>query len=284
MNDTKTVLVVNDDPAMQDLLNAFPAVLQWRVETVPDSTEALKRIRAKPDDLVVTGLGTSGQSDVELLLKMRAVRPHVKLIVLAKESTPDVILESMRAHAFSYFSGPFDTPELCAMIERALDEPAWDDGIEIISLKPEWISLRLTCRMVTVERVIQFMRELRTDLHEKEREEIGVAFREMLLNAVEHGGKFDPAQTVEMTRARTARTVVYLIRDPGEGFCLTNLPQSALSNPGGEPFAHSDYRTEHGMRPGGFGILLSKGLVDELIYSEKGNEVVLIKYVTSSSV
>jgi anti-sigma regulatory factor (Ser/Thr protein kinase) len=33
------------------------------------------------------------------------------------------------------------------------------------------------------------------------------------------------------------------------------------------------------MRPGGFGILLAKKLVDELIYNEKGNEVVLVKYL-----
>jgi hypothetical protein len=34
------------------------------------------------------------------------------------------------------------------------------------------------------------------------------------------------------------------------------------------------------MRPGGFGILATKGIVDELIYSEKGNEVLLIKHTT----
>jgi anti-sigma regulatory factor (Ser/Thr protein kinase) len=38
-------------------------------------------------------------------------------------------------------------------------------------------------------------------------------------------------------------------------------------------------RDERGMRPGGFGILLAKRLVDELIYNEKGNEVVLVKYL-----
>jgi hypothetical protein len=34
------------------------------------------------------------------------------------------------------------------------------------------------------------------------------------------------------------------------------------------------------MRPGGFGIMLSKRLVDELVYSEKGNEVFMIKNLT----
>jgi anti-sigma regulatory factor (Ser/Thr protein kinase) len=34
-----------------------------------------------------------------------------------------------------------------------------------------------------------------------------------------------------------------------------------------------------GMRPGGFGILLVKQIADELIYSERGNEVVLVKFL-----
>ena len=33
------------------------------------------------------------------------------------------------------------------------------------------------------------------------------------------------------------------------------------------------------MRPGGFGILIAKQLVDELVYNERGNEVVMIKYI-----
>jgi anti-sigma regulatory factor (Ser/Thr protein kinase) len=44
-------------------------------------------------------------------------------------------------------------------------------------------------------------------------------------------------------------------------------------------FIHATVRDEQAMRPGGFGILLAKKLVDELIYNEKSNEVVLVKYL-----
>jgi hypothetical protein len=42
-------------------------------------------------------------------------------------------------------------------------------------------------------------------------------------------------------------------------------------------------REEEGMRSGGYCLLLAGGTVDELIYSEIGNEVLLIKYVDSTS-
>jgi anti-sigma regulatory factor (Ser/Thr protein kinase) len=38
-------------------------------------------------------------------------------------------------------------------------------------------------------------------------------------------------------------------------------------------------REERGLRPGGFGILLAKSLVDELVYNEAHNEVVMVKYL-----
>jgi hypothetical protein len=43
--------------------------------------------------------------------------------------------------------------------------------------------------------------------------------------------------------------------------------------------AHIAQREKEGMRPGGYGLLLARGTVDELLYSEIGNEVLLIKYV-----
>jgi len=54
------------------------------------------------------------------------------------------------------------------------------------------------------------------------------------------------------------------------------LPHAAISNPEGEPSRHILFRLEHGMRAGGFGIMLARKLVDELVYNERGNKVLLI--------
>ena len=42
---------------------------------------------------------------------------------------------------------------------------------------------------------------------------------------------------------------------------------------------HTEVREQMGLRPGGFGILMTRQLVDELLYNEAGNEVLLIKYL-----
>jgi len=80
------------------------------------------------------------------------------------------------------------------------------------------------------------------------------------------------------SKLRTQRSIVYYFRDPGPGFNRERLPHAPGSNTIENPIAHIEYREAHGMRPGGFGIMLTKQLVDEVIYNEIGNEVLLIKH------
>jgi len=123
------------------------------------------------------------------------------------------------------------------------------------------------------------VRELPSDLDPDQRELIATAFRELLLNAVEHGGHLDPEKTVDLSYIRTTRAIVYYIRDPGEGFSMDTLAHAAVANTEEEPFRHVELRRKMGIRPGGFGLLMTKSFADELIYSAKGNEVILIKYL-----
>jgi len=106
-----------------------------------------------------------------------------------------------------------------------------------------------------------------------------MAFRELLMNAIEHGGKFDPKQYVEISYMRTRRAVACRIKDPGEGFSLVEIPHAAVMNPPDDPLRHLTYREAEHLRPGGFGVLLVKNSIDELLYNEQGNEVVLVKYL-----
>ncbi len=165
-------------------------------------------------------------------------------------------------------------------MRQALDSPCWDDGIEVLSATPEWIKLCVRCDIPTADRLLQFMREI-SDLPEEETNNVSVAFREMLMNAMEHGGHFDPEQYVEIAYVRTKHMVMCRIKDPGKGFSLEEVRHAAIANPPDDPTRHISARDEKGMRPGGFGVLLAKNLVDDLIYGEKGNEVLLIKYLNA---
>jgi len=188
------------------------------------------------------------------------------------------VLNSIRERAFSYFARPFSSEALAEIVSLAMTAPFWDDGIEILSATTDWVRLAVRCDLVTAERLTQFYRET-SDLPEVETEQVAMAFREILLNAIEHGGKFNPFQHVEVSYVRTRRMVLCKVKDPGTGFSLEELKHAALTNPPNEPFRHLAEREVADMRPGGYGILMAKGLVDDLLYNQQGNEVLLIKYL-----
>jgi anti-sigma regulatory factor (Ser/Thr protein kinase) len=116
-------------------------------------------------------------------------------------------------------------------------------------------------------------------LPEEERENVALAFRELLFNAVEHGGGNDPSVHVTVTYTRAEGALLFRVRDPGPGFSFERLRHAAVSNPADSPAEHVLERASLGMRPGGFGILLTRALVDELLYNEAGNEALLIRYL-----
>jgi CheY-like chemotaxis protein len=271
-------LIVNSSAEINQLLANLFHHEGWDVHYAKDNQEALELARQRPYDLIITGDRSSGKEDFDLLRRLRLVRPHTRLIILTDEFTPGDVLNSIRERAFSYFSRPFSTERFAEMIKIAMNEPFWDDGIEIISAAPHWVRLCVRCDVVAANRLLQFFREA-SDLPDAETEEVAAAFREILINAMEHGGKFDPTKHVEVSYVRTRRMVLCKVKDPGTGFSLEELRHSALGNPPEAPFQHMVERENLGMRPGGFGILMSKKLVDDLIYNDKGNEVLLIKYL-----
>jgi anti-sigma regulatory factor (Ser/Thr protein kinase)/ActR/RegA family two-component response regulator len=276
--EVKTALLVDANPQVEALLLNTLKPEPWFIQHAPNNSEALVEAEKRAFDLILTSERSSGQEDIELLRQLRRVRPHTRLIILADESTPTDVITSMREHAFSYFSKPYSPEALADMIRISAEGPCWDDGIEIISATPEWIRVMARCDLETADRLLQFLNEI-ADLPDKERNAVGMASREILMNAIEHGGRLDPSKYVEISYVRAKHMVECRVKDPGEGFTLDDIPHAAIGNPPDDPIHHVAYREAEGMRPGGFGVLLAKHMVDELLYSEKGNEVLLVKYL-----
>jgi anti-sigma regulatory factor (Ser/Thr protein kinase)/ActR/RegA family two-component response regulator len=279
----RTALVVDPEPDVNAILRKALKPGEWDIVHAPDNRTVLYMAEARPYDLIVTAAKTTAKEDVDLLRKIRRVRPHVRLIILTDESTPANVIESMRERAFSYFSKPFSTASLIEMVRIAAHGPCWDDGIEVVSATDEWISVIVRCERKTADRLVHFFREI-SELPDPEGDQIATAFREMLLNAIEHGGNFDPSQYVEISYIRTRKIVMCRIKDPGEGFSLEELHHAAVDNPSYDPIRHALFREAQGLRPGGYGLLMARHLVDELVYSEKGNEVLLVKYLQPAQV
>ena len=279
----KRILVIGTDPGLAHRLETHAPLAGCTVEACPGNVEAVVRLRSRSYEVIVTDPDTTCHEDLALLAETARLRPGVRFIARAPSTAPQDVIQAMRGRVFACFSAPFDDNAIAAMVENAIESTDWRDSIELISGSPHWVTLRVSSRLVTAERLVQFMKEYRSDLPADQRDELMLAFREVLVNAMEHGAGFDPEKVVVVTAARTQRAIVYHFRDPGPGFDPHAVTHAAIGNPPEDPLAHVEARAQRGMRPGGFGILIAKQLVDELVYNERGNEVLLIKYTDGRS-
>jgi anti-sigma regulatory factor (Ser/Thr protein kinase) len=154
-----------------------------------------------------------------------------------------------------------------------------DPEIEVLSSDPNWTRLLIAPNMMLKQRVADFFRSQLDDLPNDLCDKLSIALEELIGNSIEHGCRVEPKCGVYVACVRTSRLLVFHLRDAGPGFSLNSIPHAAFSNPPEDPLKHVQYRSEMGMRPGGFGILLVKQIADELIYNEQGNEVLMIKYL-----
>jgi DNA-binding response OmpR family regulator len=277
---SKRALLVDENPELKSKLLDVLDQENWTIETAKNNQDALLQAKQRGFDLIITGAETSGKDDLDLLREIRQAGMKSRMIIVTDDHNQEDVIESMKQKAFSYVSTPISADLLPFMVKLASKTPSGRPGIEVLQSKPQWICLRASCDLLTAERIVQFMRELKADLEEAEREAVSLAFREILLNAIEYGGNFDPDQFVEISYMRTERMVLCHITDPGEGFASEEeLPHAAVESSSDDPVRLMKYREAQGMRAGGFGGLIARSLLDDLIYNEKGNAVVMVKYL-----
>jgi anti-sigma regulatory factor (Ser/Thr protein kinase)/ActR/RegA family two-component response regulator len=273
------LLLIGYDPALTGALRASHHLRGHDVDTCGGFFEATRFARAHPVDVVITDPTTTAGEDKAVIQELQHIRPGVRIILIAPTLSNDDLINALRDQVFACFTRPVDYEEVADMVRAAIEDDNWQNSIRVVSGVPYWITLRVSCRLITADRLTRFMTEYRSDLPSAERDLLMTAFREMLLNAMEHGAGFDPEKVIEVTAAQTSRAIVFHFRDPGNGFDRDDLKHAATSNHPHDVIKSAMERTNAGMRPGGFGMLIVRQIVDELVYNERGNEVLLIKHL-----
>ena len=117
---------------------------------------------------------------------------------------------------------------------------------------------------------------LLTALSEEDVGRIRYAVLEMIENAVEWGNRRRKELLVTISYQVTDAYLKFVITDQGSGFDPNAVPHAACED---DPVAHLCIREKLGLRDGGFGMLITRGIMDEVRYNETGNQVTLIKHL-----
>jgi two-component system response regulator AtoC len=115
----RSILIVDDDPAMRHLLSVILADHGWEARAVATGREALREIEARDTDLVLTDVRMPGMDGLALLREIQRLRGDLTVIVMSAYGAQDAALEAMKAGAYDYLSKPFRRDEVVLVIRKA---------------------------------------------------------------------------------------------------------------------------------------------------------------------
>ena len=132
----KSILVVDDERSQREILEMILSGEGYDVTTAVSGEAALKFVRERHFDLVLTDLKMTGMSGLDLLEELVQFDKSIIVILLTAHGTVDSAFEAKELGAFAYLQKPYDREKLLETVGRALQNLERLDT-EIVSVSPE---------------------------------------------------------------------------------------------------------------------------------------------------
>jgi len=270
-----TALIVDDEPDMADVLARILRLRHIDSTVLHEGGPAPAFVRANHPDVVLLDLMLPDRDGYSVCEEIKLDRQTnlTPIVMVTAMGRHEDLIKGLAVGANEYLTKPFDAEELNGAIDRAL---AWRDEMKQCGASNEvHFQLKSDTALLNELNVMLSSLLMHTRLPADAAHRLTTAVREMGVNAMEWGHRKRVDLVVDVTYRIEADRVIVTIKDTGPGFNRNDLAHAAEMD---DPVKHMDVRESLGLRVGGFGILMTKGLVDEMEYNQAGNEVRLVKY------
>ncbi len=162
----RTILIADDDKSIRTVLDQALGRVGHNVRATDNASTLWQWIEAGEGDLVITDVVMPDADGLDLIPRIRQLRPNLKIIVMSAQSTLMTAIKANQRGAFEYLPKPFDLNHLIAVVERAfsargkspaVDAPAGglDDRLPLLGRSPAMQEIyraiaRLTATDLTV--------------------------------------------------------------------------------------------------------------------------------------
>ena len=270
----RTVLIVDDERDTNDILASLVQARDFVPVQLFTGSQVANAVREHAPGLILLDLMLPDLDGFAICDQLKRNRETNLIPVIMVTALHDAghRAAGVRVGANGYLTKPFTPEQLFDAIDKAL---AWRHEHESRGSYGE-INFDIRSEATYLQQANDMLADLfaHTPLTERQIKDLKQAVMEMGGNAIEWGHRKNAELVLQITYRIDPKAITLIIRDQGPGFNPGQIPHAACDE---DPIGHLDVRNDLGIREGGFGIMLAKGLVDEFHYNDKGNEVTLIK-------
>jgi two-component system, NtrC family, nitrogen regulation response regulator GlnG len=205
MSAKSTILVADDDRAIRTVLERALTREGYDVRMTSNARTLWSWVAEGEGDLVITDVVMPDENGLDLVPRIREIRPEMKIIVMSAQSTLLTAVKANERGAYEYLPKPFDLTELMSVIERALQDPT--DGGHSAPKEPDE-QLPLIGRSAAMQNIYRILaRLMATDLTVLITGESGTG-KELVARALHDYGKRRNGPFVAINMAAIPRDLV----------------------------------------------------------------------------
>ena len=120
----RTILIADDDRAIRTVLAQALGRVGYNVRATSSAATLWRWVEDGEGDLVITDVVMPDENGLDLVPRIRRVRPELRVVVMSAQSTFATALKAAQRGAFDYLPKPFDLKDLLSLVQRALATPA----------------------------------------------------------------------------------------------------------------------------------------------------------------
>ena len=127
------ILIVDDEAGIRDSLEALLTLEGFSVELAPEGSTGLDMLATRQYDLLLLDLSLPGESGIELLPRIKLLRPELPVIMITAFGTVGNVVDALRAGADNFIQKPWDNEKLLADMRTAIAKQ--QSQMEVVQLK-----------------------------------------------------------------------------------------------------------------------------------------------------
>jgi two-component system nitrogen regulation response regulator GlnG len=202
-----TVLIADDDRSIRTVLTQALGRSGYQVRTTGNAATLWRWVEDGEGDLVITDVVMPDENGLDLIPRIKRIRPDLRVIVMSAQSTLMTAVKAAQRGAFEYLPKPFDLQELISVVARALSVPS-ETPISVPEARDSDERLPLIGRSASMQEIYRTIARLTTaDLTVMINGESGTG-KELVARALHDYGKRRAGPFVAVNMAAIPRELI----------------------------------------------------------------------------